>query len=83
MNRNNRETSALRARDSLRRFGGKIAAGTALALTAGTALAQSAGSAAASAINAAKPDIELVQTAMLGCLILLVVFAIVRKSFGK
>lgn len=61
-------------------------AGTAIATlgAAGMAAAQSTvGSTAATAISGSNSQIEQVQTALLGALVLLVVFALIRRSFGK
>ncbi|WP_226468058.1 hypothetical protein [Luteimonas panaciterrae] len=67
---------------------GKVAvAMTALlgSLFSAAAFAQSTGmgSTAAGKIDSALPQIELVQTAMLAILIALVVFSLIRRSFGK
>lgn len=85
MNRKNLQTIALRARDKARSLANRVAAGASLALASTAALASGStmGSTAASAITGAKGDMELVQTAMLGVLIVLVVFGLIRKSFGK
>lgn len=66
-----------------RRFGSKAAVAAGAMLASGAALATSVGGQAAAEITGAEGDIELVQTAMLGVLILLVVFGLIRKSFGK
>jgi uncharacterized transporter YbjL len=88
MNRNNLETIALRARDKARSLGARVAAGAtaltgALASTAVMASSNTIGQTASTQITGAKSDVELVQTAMLGVLIVLVVFGLIRKSFGK
>lgn len=88
MNRDNSQSIAVRARDTVRNLGRRGTAavaglGAMLASTAAAASGSSAGSTAAAAINGAKPDVELVQTAMLGILIVLVVFALIKKSLSK
>lgn len=88
MNRKNNETIALRARDKARSLGARIGAAVTGAFASVTSVvamagATSVGQEAASKISGAESQIELVQTAMLGVLILLVVFALIRKSFGK
>jgi len=85
MNRNNPQSRALRARDTLRGFGRKLVAGGSLALvmTHSAMAATGIGDTAATQITGAKSQVETVQTAMLGVLIVLVVFGLIRKSFGK
>lgn len=88
MNRKNLETVALRARDKARSLRNRVAAGVAgfgsmLATGVAMATSSSPGQTASTAITGAKGDIELVQTAMLGILIVLVVFGLIKRSLGK
>lgn len=59
-----------------------LIAGSSLVATNAMA-ASTVGSIASTAIEAAGPQVTLVITAMVGVLLLLVVWALVRKAFGK
>lgn len=67
-----------------RSFASKAGVAIGSVLASGAALATTTvGQTAATEISGAESQVELVQTAMLGVLILLVVFGLIRKSFGK
>lgn len=67
----------------VKRVGGRAAVVVGSTVAAGTAMAQSVGADAAASISGSSADVELVQTALMGILVLLVVFALIRKSLGK
>lgn len=53
------------------------------AASTGALASTTVGATAAAGIDGATSEVQLVQTAMIGVLILLVVFALIRRSFGK
>lgn len=70
-------------RQSLRNARTRLMVGGTALVASGAALAQTVGGDAAASISASSSDVELVQTALMGILVLLVVFALIRKSLGK
>lgn len=87
MNRNNLQSLADRARSTFRNIGNKLAAGAGIASVGiGSALATTSsglGQTAATAIDGAKSEVGLVQTALIAVVVLLVVFMFIRRSMGK
>lgn len=84
MNRNNLQTARHQAADSARSLGRRIAQGAVAVGATVTAMAASAatslGSTAATAIDGAGSEVSLVQTAVIGVLVLLVIFLFIKRS---
>jgi hypothetical protein len=68
-----------------KKWGARALAGLSGMFVTGLALAQTtdAGTAAATAIDGSKTQINAVQASMIGALVLIVVFALIKRSMGK